>query len=198
MCGRSPAGRRNDTTDDGGRAVSGCRAKAFDDFVEKSRSVHGKKHRYFRNTYTKTKEKTKILCLEHEHEFWQDPNNHIAGKTGCTLCQRISDAEEEIAKWLEATGIDYEPQRRFKTCRDKGMLPFDFLIPSHRILIEYDGEHHYREFRVPLHLVQRRDAIKTKWARENGYSLLRIPYWDRDRIPEILTDHLRRWAGAGR
>jgi hypothetical protein len=31
-----------------------------------------------------------------------------------------------------------------------------------------------------------RDRIKDEWAKANNIPLLRIPYWDFDRIPEIL------------
>ena len=60
-------------------------------------------------------------------------------------------------------------------------MPFDFFIPVKNILIEYDGELHYKS--IPMfggesHLLQqnKNDDIKTKWAAENGFTLIRITY----------------------
>ena len=62
------------------------------------------------------------------------------------------------------------------------------------LLIEYDGEFHYKalmgstlkEKQKNLEDCQRRDKIKNKWAEENNIPLLRIPYWDFDRIEELI------------
>ena len=38
----------------------------------------------------------------------------------------------------------FESQKRFKDCKDKRQLPFDFYLPSYNVCIEYQGEQHYR------------------------------------------------------
>jgi len=114
----------------------------------------------------------------------------MAGKTACTYCQRISKAEQAIYDWLETHHLRFEYQRYFRSCCDQRPLPFDFFLPNQRLLIEYDGEHHYKEFYSSVKEVQRRDAIKTQWAEKNRYKLARIPYWEAARIPSILHDLL--------
>jgi very-short-patch-repair endonuclease len=71
----------------------------------------------------------------------------------------------------------------------------DFHIPSLRTLVEYDGEQHYtpikhfggsKEFKV----TKFRDNIKTKWAEDNGFKLIRIKYTKLREIDKILERSL--------
>jgi very-short-patch-repair endonuclease len=86
----------------------------------------------------------------------------------------------------------------FADCRDIRPLKFDFYIPSANLLIEYDGEQHFRRGKMGKHYVsatelrevQRRDSIKTDYAKRRGIRLLRIAYTDFSRIDDILTSHL--------
>ena len=62
------------------------------------------------------------------------------------------------------------------------------------LLIEYDGEYHYKAIRGSTPEIkhkrfedcQSRDKIKNEWAKANNIPLLRIPYWDFDRIEELI------------
>ena len=76
------------------------------------------------------------------------------------------------------------------------MLSYDFYIPSKKILIEYNGKQHY-EFHKLFHknyhdfLIQKHhDWLKRKFAKNNEYKLLIIPYWDCKIIEEILNKEL--------
>ena len=68
------------------------------------------------------------------------------------------------------------------------------LYEDLNLLVEYDGEYHYKLVRgsTPelkqkrLELQQRRDKVKNEWAKANNIPLLRIPYWDFDRIEELI------------
>ena len=61
-------------------------------------------------------------------------------------------------------------------------------------MIEYDGIGHYKarfgttseEKQKNLEDIQRNDKIKDEWAKANNIPLLRIPYWDYDRIEELI------------
>lgn len=41
-----------------------------------------------------------------------------------------------------------------------------------------------------LKRTQQRDAVKNQLCEENGVKLIRIPYWDFDKIPDIIADNL--------
>ena len=55
-----------------------------EEFIEKSRQVHGDKYDYSKVVYKDTKTKVCIICPEHG-EFWQIPSLHLSG-TGCPNC----------------------------------------------------------------------------------------------------------------
>ena len=69
---------------------------------------------------------------------------------------------------------------------DNRKLRFDFYIPSQNVLIEYDGEQHYRpvtfggmsrEKSLEVHKkIKSRDHRKNVWALDKGYRLIRIRF----------------------
>ena len=64
---------------------------------------------------------------------------------------------------------------------------FDFaIIDNHQIirLIEFDGEQHYYDIEKwgGLELQQKRDKVKNDYALLHNIPLVRIPYWERDKI----------------
>ena len=134
--------------------------------------------------------------------FWDcvcDCGNHkdvatvdlVRGHVVSCGCVR-SGPEEIIKKYLETNRVAYQRQKQFIKCRDINPLFFDFYLPEYNIVIEYDGEFHYRQIGDinDLDGQQRRDAIKTKYCEENDIILLRIPYWEKDNIESILSDWL--------
>jgi len=109
----------------------------------------------------------------------------------------ITRGESAIANILDSCNIDSIFQAAFNSCRNKRPLPFDFFIPGLKLLIEYQGEGHFR----PAHggypglvRTQHHDAIKGLWARQNGYELIYINYWEYERIAEILATRLGDYA----
>ena len=85
--------------------------------------------------------------------------------------------------WLKDDNkINFLPQHRFKDCKYKNTLPFDFYLPEHNICIEYNGVQHY-EYRKFFHrtknalsIQQLKDNIKKQYCDINGISLLIIKY----------------------
>jgi very-short-patch-repair endonuclease len=165
------------------------------EFIRNAKKIHGKKYDYSKTEYLQTDRKVIITCPFHG-EFHQSPHNHVHGKQGCPSCYS-SKGEQHIERILKQTNVRFVKQKKFKGCVSKNQkhkLSFDFYLPAHNILIEYDGEHHYskcyfnrhRMTDKELQLVQFRDRIKTKFAKENGIRLLRIPYWKEYKIETIL------------
>lgn len=99
---------------------------------------------------------------------------------------------------MDKHGVECEQEKRFKTCRDKKPLPFDFFIPDYNLIIEYDGEQHFKtrffdnvSFKSSLEYTQYHDELKTLWCEENGFELLRISYKDFNNIEDILSEALK-------
>lgn len=57
-----------------------------------------------------------------------------------------------------------------------GNYKFDFLLNTVKLLIEIDGEQHFKQVKnwKSHHITQERDIIKMKFALENGYSIIRL------------------------
>jgi very-short-patch-repair endonuclease len=61
-------------------------------------------------------------------------------------------------------------------CKIKRHCPFDFAIPSLKLVIELDGPQHFKQVSnwEPPEQTQHRDAFKTKCANENGWKIIRL------------------------
>jgi len=55
-------------------------------FIQRSKEVHGDKYNYILFDYKGSKIKGKIICKKHG-EFWQKPNDHLTG-CGCPNCKK--------------------------------------------------------------------------------------------------------------
>jgi len=145
----------------------------------------------------KINKKVKIICKEHG-EFLQTPDNHLCGK-GCPHC-KSSKGENIIKKYLIENKIEFEEQKRFNECKNKYPLPFDFYLSTYNLLIEFDGEQHFKPYSFSsdkseqtkqnnLEGIKLRDKIKTNYCLANNIKLLRISYLDKNKIEEILFNY---------
>ncbi len=163
-----------------------------EEFISKSKEIHGQKFNYNNVNYTNCYTKVKILCNQCNKVFSQTPSNHLKGR-GCPKCNE-SKGENRVAKYLSENNIRFVKNKIFKTLKFKSYLKPDFYLEDLNLLIEYDGEYHYKAIRgsTPeekqknLEICQRRDKIKNEWALKNKIPLLRIPYWDFEKIEELV------------
>ncbi len=114
----------------------------------------------------------------------------------CRFCSK-SLGERKIEKYLIDNNINFKAEYRFKNCRDKRPLPFDFYFPDHNIAIEMQGEIHYEEFLysrskgffggVKAFLLRKKhDLMKSKYCRENNIRLIHIHYYEKNVINKTL------------
>lgn len=114
-------------------------------------------------------------------------------KIRCDCCsQRISVPERKVMSLLDLYKIDYEYNFKFDDCRRIRPLPFDFYLPQNNLIIETDGEHHFRPIWGENHFIQTKqnDFTKNEYCKLHKIDILRIPYWDFDNIDEILIEKL--------
>ena len=85
-----------------------------EEFIEKSRKLHGDKYDYSKVDYINNKEKVIIICKKHG-EFKQSPNTHLRG-SGCRICSQILNGRKlspsntefiEKAKKIHEDKYDY-------------------------------------------------------------------------------------------
>lgn len=169
------------------------------EFIIKAKRVHGDRFDYSKVKYINRYTDVMICCKKHVIIFSQTPNNHLNGWVGCPNCSykknQISRGELKIIEYLEENNIDFIFQKRFKDCKYKKTLRFDFWLPEKKILIEFDGQQHYTSVEhwggeLGLQKRQIKDEIKNNYASEMKYKLLRITYNEYDNISDILKDFL--------
>ena len=102
------------------------------------------------------------------------------GHTSSCGCIRYSIGEEHIVKILKDNNIDYQREYKFS---DLGNLRYDFYLPNYNRLIEFDGKQHFQDTGWGnFDGTQKRDQIKNDYAKTHNIQLVRIPYWERDKL----------------
>ena len=110
------------------------------------------------------------------------------GKFRCEKCTKsISNLEYKFKNYLDFLNIKYIYQYSLNQCRDILPLPFDFYLCDYNVLIEIDGEGHYKichfnqigykEAKRTFEITKKHDEIKNKYCADNNIKLIRIPYF---------------------
>lgn len=134
----------------------------------------------FKGTYVKYL----FDCAICKCQFSARVDNIVYGSTWCSFCKNKTEKIlfNKLFKYYPTLIHNFNPV----WCKNKDtdrILPFDFVIPEHNIIIELDGEQHFKQvgkWNSPDHN-QIRDIYKMKCANNNGYNVIRI-----------LQDHVYR------
>lgn len=168
-----------------------------EEFVKRVRYVHGNKIKPL-GKYKNNKAKLLLKCNDCGHEWKARPYNIIGNKSGCPECASNSKGEDEIKKYLDEQGINYEREYSFSDLKHKIRLRYDFAIFDGKELlglIEFDGIQHFKpidyfggieEFKI----TKKRDELKNDYCKAKGIPLLRIPYTDINVIGELIDGFL--------
>lgn len=160
-----------------------ARKRTQTEAIQILRNIHGDRYEY--GEYRGYSYPIEITCDEHGL-FIQQFSNHSRG-TGCPKCKN-SKGEARIEAILINLSLNFEKQKSFVDCSgDTKPLLFDFYIPDRRLVIEYDGEQHFKPVKFHRAMsqetaermfekTQRYDTIKDMYCRDQGLKLLRIPY----------------------
>ena len=120
-------------------------------------------------------------CGECGHDLSTSPSR-INNNEWCGVCK--NKTEKKLLDFLAAQFDDLVYQFRPEWCKniqtDK-YLPFDFCVPSRKIIIELDGRHHFEDVKQWHSLVEKtqdRDKYKMAIARTHNYSIIRVCQMD--------------------
>ncbi len=168
------------------------------EFITKAKLVHRDKYDYSFIEYTNSESKVTIICPIHG-KFNQKATNHLSGN-GCPHC-KASKGELKVKKFLDDNKLEFIPQKTFDECKNKKLLPFDFYLPNYNMVIEYQGEQHFKSINCwggeeGLIKTQLTDRLKKEYCNLKGIKLLEISYKDKNNIYEILQKHLELPQGA--
>ena len=119
---------------------------------------------------------------------------HLEGKhhsrTISCGCATKSSGELKLAQLLDKMGLEYEEQYCIPEL--SAYMRFDFAIFKDgqlQYLIEYDGQQHYSPIEKwggeeKFLRQQERDNRKNEYCKEKGLKLIRIPYYDFEKLNE--------------
>lgn len=125
--------------------------------------------------------KCRCSCGKIHYATTHDLRNHYVESCGHL---QESKGVRYIKKTLDENNIRYETEKTFSDCKSpktNKSLRFDFYIPDKNLLIEYDGEQHFKErpkgfFKDSLEERQFRDRYKNEYCKQHNIPLIRIPY----------------------
>ncbi len=143
--------------------------------------------------------KTKLLWeCKKNHTWYATPHMVKNKKTWCPRCN-MSKGEKFIMSYLKMNNIKFEHLKRFKDCKNKKQLVFDFYLCDFNICIEYDGEQHFK----PVHYhninnkraidgfeyMKNNDNIKNIYCLKNDIKLIRIPFFEKN-VELVLNNEI--------
>lgn len=155
------------------------------------------------NVAARSQRKYWWICFECNHEWEATPSNRNALTEGkCSNCPKCSKShgEKEVEKILKLYELNYIPQCKFDGCKYKKSLFFDFYLPDYNCCIEYNGQQHYRpgnfwfkddkKSNEELEKQKIKDEIKRIFCIKENILFIIIPYWDFNKIEEVLVGQL--------
>ena len=127
-----------------------------------------------RKVFKSSDNKHTFDCPYCKKEYISPPNRVCTG-AWCS-CLKNKTESKLMDFFITNYDLDIEKQKRFKWCRDKQPLPFDFCIEEYKLLIELDGIQHFEQVAKwrALDTIHERDIYKMDCANGEGYSIIRI------------------------
>lgn len=144
--------------------------------------------------------KMKWICKENSSHKWTAT---IAARrnTNCPYC-KISKGEQKIEQYLVKNKILFEREKQFDDLKNIRNLRVDFYIELFNLIIEYDGEQHFKPMRrshnkekdlKKFENTQLHDQIKNDYCKKNKMNLLRIPYTVFNNIEKIIDKYIDKF-----
>jgi very-short-patch-repair endonuclease len=107
----------------------------------------------------------------------------------------MSDLADKVEQLLKDTFPTYLLRKEKYVLYQNTQLFFDFYMPEFKLLIEVQGEQHYKFNKffhkdvTDLNRQKYRDSLKTQWASENKQKLLILKY---DEIKTLTKASLKK------
>lgn len=130
------------------------------------------------------------VLVKHSCGFvWSVVPRKLYNYRGCPKCnKKRSQGERRITQYLDEKQLDYNIEYRFPW-QTNPLRRYDFFLPDYNLIIEYNGEQHYKEthfFETDLATQEQIDVEKYNDAIHNGLNYLVIPYTSYNNIENIL------------
>ncbi len=163
-----------------GNLISLLKRDTTEEFVTKSKNIHGAKYNYSKCEYVNMHTHVDIICPNHG-VFSQTPTCHIHSKNGCPKCgYNVSKQESE---WLDSLNIPVEFRQKVVTI-DGTRFKVDAYDKENKTIYEFFGYfwHGHPDFFNPLDVnpknkigfgeLYNKTLKKIHHIKSNGFSLI--------------------------
>lgn len=119
-----------------------------------------------------------FTCDDCGNDFFSTLNNIVNRNSWCKFCK--NKTEKKLYTWLgKKLEYDIIYQKSYDWCvndKTNRKMPFDFVIEDFKIIIELDGDQHFKQISnwMSPEENQRRDILKMNHALKKGYKIIRI------------------------
>lgn len=175
------------------------RSLPHDIFVQRILKIHSNKISIL-NKLENTESRAICKCNVCSYIWETRANKLLYEATGCPDCARVlyqSTGNRIVEDVLRKHNFNFQMEVMFDECRYRRKLRFDAGIFDDRgkcvALIEFDGQLHFKAYDLyggedGFQMTKKRDSIKNKFCKDNEIPLLRIPYWEKAKIEDIILD----------
>jgi len=117
------------------------------------------------------------------------PAHFLNTGTRCPECANYkSKGELKVIKYLTEKNISYINNKPHESLNNH---LFDFQFPNRNLILEYDGIQHYQPVELfggqkQFEIQKEKDQEKNDFCESNGINLVRVPYWNYEKLEEIL------------
>lgn len=146
-----------------------------------------------------TGEHSLLVKCENDHPAYEVSYHKFRFGRRCPHCSS-SSGETQIREFLDRAEVKYIPEYSFKDLIGTGgaRLRFDFAVFKENdlhLLVEFDGRQHYEPVEImggekKLEQTRIHDELKNSYCKDKNIKLVRIPYWNFNKIDDILEDIL--------
>lgn len=160
-------------------------------------------------TYTGCDNPFTVICKSHG-PFQMRLDSLLKGR-GCPVCRSFCKDSAGIArlkKYMYLTSLSYREEVNFGDLRGEHATPrplmYDMVLEINQtlLIIEFDGAQHFRAVscwggKDKLIASLRNDYLKDIYAIDKGHSIIRIPYWIKDRDFVVILSKCIRLVKQG-
>lgn len=160
-----------------------CIEKSFDS-CDKARFWSDKNEKKPRDVFKSSHTQYLFNC-DKNHLFPSSLAN-VTNGSWCPFC--INKTEQKLYEQLSVRYPTLQRQFRVEWCKKKRCLPYDFVIPEYKIIIELDGRQHFIQVAnwPSPEEQQENDKYKEQCANDHGYSVIRL-------TQEEVSDDMYDW-----
>jgi hypothetical protein len=158
--------------------------------------LNKEKYDYSDTVYINCRTDISFRCKKCGNVTVQNPKYHFNGG-GCYSCKQ-SRGQDKIACFLKKNNIEYISEYSTEKCKNIRKLRFDFFLPKYNMVIEYQGEQHFKPVKVfggekAFQRNSKNDQIKRDFCLKENIKELEISFKDHHSVDSVLEAYFSQF-----